>query len=906
MTDSLLATKFHIPLTRTALVDRQRLSSRLEEGLRGRLVLISAPAGFGKTTLLVSFLAVSVEGVAWLSLDADDNHEGRFLRYLAAALQNIDGTIGQDALRTLSAPQPVQPQAVLTGLVNDISASGLEIILVLDDYHLISNQTVHQALAFLLEYGPQNLHFILATRSDPPLPLSRLRARGQLAELRAADLRFTGEEAADFLNDVMGLRLDAGDVAALESRTEGWIAGLQMAALSMRNREDVSGFIEGFSGTNRFILDYLLEEVLVGQPPIIQQFLLRTSVLDRLTEPLCAVLLDTNNFYQAGESPAPNKDFSAKRISDTILDQLERDNIFLVPLDEQRTWFRYHHLFADLLRARLKQTSPEIVPYLHNQAADWLEAHGQYRESVQHLISAQDLDRAVELIAMHGPKNLMANDPLLLQMAEKLPVEKIIGHPRLGLYQIWQLITRGQIQEAQVLLKRLGEHLSQAGADAGCRWKKTITSLARLFLFPASASEENVIPDVTLLEEIPPDEPILQNAAEYLYVMTLARQGEMEKAAFVAQRFLQQEQRRPGASAVPTLAPFLTRIYLMLGRLKESAALCRMYLDPLADKDGSFYYASGNMKIDLGEVLYEWNRLEEAEAYIRDGLQANKPWGNIMTEGFGLVVLVRLLQAKGDYTSAQEELERFEVVMKDPSRPHEFDGDLLTLRTRLQLASGDLEAASRWADEVKHDGRFELHCDYYRLTFAHIRLKQGRYTDTESLLKGTTPPEPVGSWIASKLESDLVLAAAAAGQGRLPEAFDLLEDCLAAAEPEGYIRVFLDAGKPVEDLLTACLRERSTACSDFAWDLLKAFTNTNKEFSCQPNGRRGKLVEPLSDRELEVLEIIALGCTNQEIARRLVIAKGTVKAHTASIYRKLDVANRTEAVARARSFGLIN
>ena len=398
--DPLIRTKLHLPFTRPGLVSRPRLQEQIAQGLRGPLTLITAPAGFGKTTLVASCIASCGMPVAWLSLDKDDNQAGRFLNYLVAALQEADHTIGSEAAQLLAASQQAPPEAVLTSLINDLDTAGREIVLVLDDYQFISSQAVHEEVAFLLEHCPNTFHLVIATRSDPPLPLARLRARGQTVELRAADLRFTEPEAAQFLNDVMGLHLDAGSVAVLEERTEGWIAGLQMAALSMRDREDVLGFIEGFSGTNRYILDYLLEEVLASQSPEIQRFLLYTSILERLTAPLCdAVLANDEGSKREGDDRSTVSESLFVGQSASILEYLERANLFLVPLDDERIWYRYHHLFADLLRTQLqKSLGAQGVAQLHVRAAEWHEQNGSILEAIHHASMASDDERVERLI----------------------------------------------------------------------------------------------------------------------------------------------------------------------------------------------------------------------------------------------------------------------------------------------------------------------------------------------------------------------------------------------------------------------------------------------------------------------------------------------------------------------------
>ena len=904
-TDTLIRTKLRLPFTRPGLVSRPRLQARISEGLSGPLTLITAPAGFGKTTLVASCIAGCGMPVAWLSLDRNDNQAGRFLNYLVAALQEADNTIGNEAAQFVAAAQQASPEGVLTSLINDLDTTGREIVLVLDDYQFISGQAVHEEVAFLLEHCPNTFHLVIATRSDPPLPLVRLRARGQTVELRSADLSFSEPEAAQFLNDVMGLHLDAGSVAVLEERTEGWIAGLQMAALSMRDREDVLGFIEGFSGTNRYILDYLLEEVLASQSPEIQRFLLYTSILERLTAPLCEAVLEVEML----EGWIVDKLSAAFQPSNLlncqpILEYLERANLFLVPLDDERQWYRYHHLFADLLRARLHQAQPDLVPLLHMRASAWLEQKGFITEAIHHLFAAHEIGRAADLIERYGPARLAESDPSVLQLADSLPQDMILARPKIGLYHAWLLIIHSRIGQARPLLNELARQLAGTDPKSEKQWMQAFIAVALAFLAPlASIPEFDNLPDYGLLEEIPAEEPILRNAADFLYGMALARRGKFDRAVEVSVKCIQREETSQGTLAIPTLAPFLTRIYLMQGRLHADASLCREFLDPIKQRGIRFIYSAGSMEIDLGEVLYEWNCLEEAEQHIRDGLQANEPWRNIMTDGFGLVALTRVLQAKGDYAGAMQVVEKFETRLLEHSQPREFDEDLRTLRVRLQLASGDLQNPSHWADQILLSEDYHLLEERYRLTLARIRLAQGRYAEVEKLLAGTVPPAAAGSRITRQLESNLLLAAAVAGQQRLPEAFGLISSCLALAEPEGYIRIFLDVGEPARELLAAYLRSTAPGHKLYAQKIRGAFSLTYQASSLGP--QPAGLIEPLTRRELEILHLMALGRTNQEIARQLIVAPGTVKAHTASIYRKLDVANRTEAVARARQLSIL-
>ena len=912
--DSLIRTKLRLPFTRHGLVHRPRLQERIARGLRGPLTLVIAPAGFGKTTLVASCITGCGMPVAWLSLDKDDNQAGRFLGYLVAALQEADNTIGDEAAQLLAAAQQAPPETLLTSLINDLDGANTEIALVLDDYQFINSQDVHAAMAFLLEHSPVTLHLIISSRSDPPLPLARMRARAQVVELRAADLRFTEPEAAQFLNDVMGLRLDVRSVMVLEERTEGWIAGLQMAALSMHDRDDVVGFIEGFSGTNRYILDYLLEEVLASQSPGIQHFLLYTSILERLTAPLCEAILrdrelgdmeiwDRVEVEEITEAPIPFSPIPYSPVSQ-ILEYLEQSNLFLVLLDDERIWYRYHHLFADLLRARLQQAQPDVIPHLHLRASTWLEQSGYIHEAIQHLLAAHEIERAADLIERYGPARLAEGDPSVLQMADGLPAEMLLTRPKIGLYRAWLLIIHGRIAKALPLINELARRLAAADPNSGKQWMQTIIASALAFLAPLPGTpESDLLPDSKLLDDIPGEELLLRNAADFLYGMALGRRGELDRAVKFSISSIQREKASHGEQAIPTLAPFLTRVYLMQGQLHAAASLCREFLDPIKEKGIRFIYTAGSMKIDLGEVLYEWNCLEEAEQYIRDGLEDNEPWRNIMTDGFGLGTLARVLQARGDYAGALKVIERFETRLQEHSQPREFAEDLRTLRVRRQLTSGDLQNATHWADQIVLSEDFVLHEEYYRLALACIRLAQGRYTDVEKMLAGWAPPLAAGSRISRQLESNLLLAAAVAGQQRLPGALGLIEACLAQAEPEGYVRVFLEVGEPARDLLSAYLRSAAPGYQHYAQKILDAFSLVSQ--SNPPGPEPAGLFEALTERELEVLHIMALGKTNQEIAQQLIVSKGTVKAHTSSIYRKLDVTNRTEAVARARQLGIL-
>ena len=898
--DPLIHTKLYQPFTAQKLVSRPRLQNLITESLRANpLTLVIAPAGFGKTTLVAASLAECDAQVAWLSIERADNQVRRFLAYLIAALQNADEQIGREVAQLTTGIHQVMTEVLLTSLINEIDQLNQQIVLVLDDFQYISDQEILSAVAFLLDHCPRSFHLLIATRSDPLIQLSRLRARGQMLELRAVDLRFTENEALQFLNEVMGLQLDHDAVVILDERTEGWIAGLQMAALGMRDRKDVRGFIEGFSGTNRHILDFLLEEIMVGQSPEIQHFLLCTSILDRLNAPLCDALLASDEKSEHNDEERLVRGLS----STSALIHLERENLFLISLDDKRTWYRYHHLFTDLLRARLQQLQPGIVSRLHHLASAWFEKNGFITEAIHHLLVIREYEHAANLVERYGPAYLEQDDLSIFHMAEKIPAEWLITRPKIGLYQAWFFITQGNIRKAVPLLAELSRFLDDSKPNASPRWMKTIIYAAQAFIAPAASITDPYLPDDELLDEIPAVEPILRNAADFLYAMALGRRGMLDRAVEFAIKCIKREKSQQGKVTIPTLAPFLTRVLLMQGRLSESAALCHEYLDTIEASGYRFVYTSGSMKIDLGEIMYEKNYLEEAEQYIRDGLKDNEPWRNIMTDCHGLITLARVLLAKGDYTEAMQVAKKLNLVLETRARPREFEEDGSTLPVRIQLASGDLFNPSQWAEQIQPGEDFTLHKERYVLTLARVYLALGKCGNVVDLLKGATLGATGSCQLSRQLESDLLLSAAYCGLGLQSEALDLVKSCLSLAEPEGYIRVFLNVGKPIQNILAAYLRSGVLEHQHFAQQIMDAFLLSDRVGpSVSP---LAGLVESLSERELEVLQFMAMGLTNEEIAQQLVVARGTIKAHAASIYRKLEVANRTEAVTRARQLGIL-
>ncbi len=901
MTDPLIRTKLRPPFTRPELVLRPRLQRQIRQGLRGPLTLIAAPAGFGKTTLIASSVADCECLIAWLSLDKDDNREGRFLTYVIAALQAVESGIGNEAASFIAASPHVHAEAVVTSLANDLDAFSGEIALVLDDYHVISSQAVHAAVALLLEYCPAIFHLVIVSRSDPPLPLGRLRARGQMVELRAADLSFTESEAAQFLNDVMGLQLDVSSIAMLEARTEGWIAGLQMAALSMRNRDDIRGFIEDFSGTNRHILDYLLEEVLSREPEEVQAFLLQTAILNRLAGPLCDAVTGAAD-------------------SQEMLESLERRNLFVVPLDDERTWYRYHHLFADLLHARLYRLGPDVVRRLQSRAAEWCAHNGQIVEAVDYALAAQDFERAAGLLELYWADATGQGEiDAVWNWLSALPKDAIRNSAPLSVTYCWLLWLQGKtgaIEPHLVDAERAVHNAIAPGADDEA-WAGLHAELAALRSIVARYNND-FSAAITLAEQalhLIPNKAPSQASAQLrgLIYMALASAcdgaGDLEKAAGAYVEAIRCNRIGANAAGVTGTAYRLVGSLRLLGRLQAADAVCREALAYIQAQGMSRLPATGILHVAMSEVLVERNELEAAEAHLLLGIDLGKGSGRLDAAKNAAYALSRLRQAQQDTGGALSAIQEAEAALG--AQPYPLaKAELLSFKTRILIRQGRLNEATQCAEEAVRLVGEDRGQTGQIAALAFSRALAARSSPDKAvghLTSALVHAERDGRWGVA-IELLILRALALAARGDTRKALVDLEHAFTLAETEGFIRFFLDEGPPMQMLIAQWLAHAgANPLRDFAGRLVAQFrAEPPLMTAAQDNTSLGnELVEPLSQRELEVLHIMALGKTNEEIAGQLVIARGTVKAHTASIYRKLDVANRTEAVARARQLGIL-
>jgi LuxR family maltose regulon positive regulatory protein len=952
MTMSLLQTKLCVPSVRPGLVSRPRLIERLNAGLHRKLTLISAPAGFGKTTLLSEWVADCERPVAWLSLDEGDDDPARFLAYLVAALQTpalsqvegIEPNVGEGMLSTFRAPQPPPIESLLTGLINEIADSPSPFVLVLDDYHLVTAQPVHDALTFLLDHLPDNAHLVIATRADPPLPIARLRGRGQLTELRQTDLRFTPGEVTELLDQVMGLNLSADNLAALASRTEGWIAGLQMAALALqstrlpqatgsmqeRNAERVASFIQAFTGSDRYILDYLVEEVLQRQPNSVQTFLLQTAILDRLTGPLCDAVVGEVGDWGSEVRPRAQSPISNVR-SQAILEYLESSNLFIVPLDNERQWYRYHRLFADLLRSRLQEAQPDLVPTLHGRASEWYEQNELMAPAIDHALSAGDFERAAHLIEQIAEAILMRSEVVtFLNWVEALPDELVRARPTLCVFHAWALLLSGSsIDTVESRLRNVDGDTSFIGKAAPLR--AFVATFQGQIRRAADLSRE-------ALEQLSEDDSFLRSIATWMLGVSHVMGGDIVAGSQALDEAARMSRQVSNVMIAVMALGSLAELHMAQGQLHKAMAIYQQARELAVDGQGQPLPIAGMTLIGLGELLREWNDLEAATHHLVEGIRLIKQWGEIGAMD-GYIALARIKQAQGDADGARDMIQKAQQLAVKFDATEMDDFVVAVYQARLWIAQGNIEAAMRWIEErglalseacpelvegvggldrdvnltkleesdFQVDGRLRSH---EHIILARVLIAQDRPAEALALLEPLLPVLEQQRRHRRAIELQGLKALAFQAQGDVAQALAVLEHALSLAEPEDYVRIFVDEGPPMARLLYQAAA-RGIA-PQYVGKLLAAFdleTEDERRKTMQPLSSSVpgplSLVEPLSGRELEVLQLVAEGLSNREIAGRLFISLSTVKGHTANIYSKLAVKSRMQAVARARALGVL-
>ena len=897
----ILSTKLYPPNPQTKGVLRARLSQKLLDGIdcKGAWTLLSGPAGFGKTSLLSEFIELYRQPVAWLSLDTADNDPTRFWTYFIAACQSVRAGVGEAALALFRMPQPAPEGAVPTILINEISGQEHELVLVLDDYHVIQNQSIHSAVSYLLDHLPDHLHVIFSTRVDPPWPLARFRSRGQLIEIRAADLRFSVEEAADFLNLTMGLGLSPNDIASLEARTEGWIAGLQLAALSMQGRSDIAGFVKAFTGSHAYVAEYLVEEVLQHQTEEIQTFLLRTSILERLSAGLCEAVTG----LQDGQA---------------VLTTLHRANIFVIPLDDEGLWFRYHQLFADLLQARLRQSLPsDAITTLHSRASKWYERNGFVIDAVKHALAAQDFEAAANLIQQNA-SNVMIRGELttLLQWIEALPADVSRRHPQIIISKAWTLTLGGDQPQVESLLKEIEAQLEINDETPEVRELRGNAAAIRGY-FSMLAGDYTRALALTEIAEVLLPESSVQARSILPYTLGIAYRvkGEYEKAAGAFAHLARIGEVSNDLLVWATGETEVVNTRHSQGRLREASETARLALQRMANKGALPFGSLAKLEVALCDVLRDQNKLDEAYQRVTGVIERMKAWDMPTDRLFAYLSLTRIQESQGNIAGALESLN----VAKDLRSSHPV---LMSLgrsvdiyEIRLLMATQDVPAAATLMENLQPGTSQMVNIrDQELIMFARVRLAQGRNDEAEAILAPLSSDAEAGGRMNAMLESLALQACALEVQGDRDAAIAILVKALTFAEPEGFIRVFVDEGEVMQKLLIAEARHPATATVPAAQSLkpyieglLEAFhTTSSPGVAPHSQDKEAGLVEQLTSRELEVLQLIAAGDSNQTIAEKLVITVSTVKKHTGNIFGKLNVSSRTQAIVRARKLGLLS
>jgi LuxR family maltose regulon positive regulatory protein len=872
-------------------------------GLQLKLTLITAPAGYGKTSLLSEGIPDNRMPVAWLTLDEDDNDPTRFWLYIISAMQTVRADIGESSLGLLQSSQAPPIESIITTIINEISEMNEEFALVLDDYHMIEAQPIHDAVNFFLNHLPSQVHLVIASRTDPPMPLAYLRAQNQLMEVRVVDLRFIPEETTTFLNDVMGLGLSDEDVASLESRTEGWIASLQLAALSMQGRKDISSFIAEFSGSSRYIMDYLIEEVLNRQELDTQSFLLETAILDRFTASLC--------------NAVTGRDDSRAKLA-----QLEATNLFLMPLDDERQWYRYHHLFAELLRNQLLLSQQGRITELHLRASKWFEQEGLISEAINHALSAKDFERAASLVESVALTVVMQSHcPTVINWLNKLPGKMVSNRPWLCFAGALanQLagnpdIVEPLLQSAESAMTRVEEEHPEKSFPDHARIRSYIITVYVSRSLIAGDTERTIELCHEALKCLPEDDQVARSSVLGNLGLTYLTIGDLPTAS----RYLEEAStlgQAGGHLYVSLFAmSYLADIDRVRGHLYQAAEKFREVIRLGSEWGGAEPLpVTGNAYVGLSQVLYEWNDINGAINNSSIGTKLAERGGVIRTLVIGNLLLAWQNQACGNTKATMEALQQVEDILPKSINAYTLVHSM-AWKARLSLAQGDLNAVKRWAASQEPKLNQQDTPDFWSelpyLILVRLRIAQGEVDEIPGLLEPLVQKAGSEERTGSLIEILTLQSIALHAKGDIDKGLNALERALSLAEPEGYVRTLVDEGEPMAKLLR--LAASRGIAKKYIGKLLASFQSpaSGAEFKSKMLPTEGTVtsptqVEPLSERELEVLQLIVDGLSNREIAEKLIIGEGTVKTHINNTYSKLDVKSRSQAIARARELKLL-
>ena len=880
----ILRTKLSPPPVRADRIPRPRLIQRFSASLERRVMLVCGPAGYGKSTLLSEWLLSEMGrelSLAWFSLDEDDNDPARFLTYLVAAFTSVDRVELDDMLAQLLSPQPPPIKVILTALISRLEAYEERVMLILDDYHLISAQPVHEAVTFLLDHLPEQMSLVIISREDPPIPLSRLRGRDQLVEIRADDLRFTPEEAAQFLRQMLGITLSAEQITELDARTEGWIAGLQLVALAMKGREDVSGFITAFTGSHRFILDYLTEEVLNRQPEEVRLFLLQTSILSRLNGALCDAVTGRSD-------------------GQALLEQIERGNLFLIPLDDERYWYRYHHLFGDMLRNLLSRLLGETVVGLHRNASRWLAKEELFNEAISHAMIARDYELAASIMeesARRYPVESWGN--FGIKWAVDLPDDVMRNHPMLALNIGMWYASIGASESAQKQVEIIRSTLATtrpppADSEELLGYADTIDALNASRTGDLDHAVEAADNALRRLSE---QHSQLRAQALLVKGIVFQRRYQREQSRQLYDRVIEAGQALHDVNLTTMAMAYRTESLFLEGRYSQAEASCRdLYEEALKAKQ-EYLPTVGIVCGYQAMIQLEQNRLSEAAitaAQAVDLCENSHPDGILV----GYSVLAHLYHLNGDQAAFQRTVQAIQQLLElYPTMPARVSVPFLT---RLRVLD-EVFALFRQSPIRRNVTPFEAQILATERLRARVEQPvDGGLEEALTLLDELRPQVAAAGYLCCSLEMLILEMRALDGLGRTDEALNVLERALEIAEPDGFCRTFVDEGESLARLLR--IAQANSQHTGYIDRLLTAFD--------LPEQRRtsisiGETLEPLSERELEVLHLIAEGASNREIAKSLVVSIGTVKKHVNNIFLKLDAHSRTQAIATAKKHNIL-
>ena len=906
LSNPLILTKFYLPQLRREIVPRPRLVDKLDFGLRGKITIVSAPAGYGKTTIVSSWIQQVNTPVAWLSLDEQDNHLPRFLHYLIAAIQQIDRSIGVDILDALGSSQTPQVEILLTLLINEIAASDQRFILILDDCHEITNFEIFEALEFFIEHQPAVMHVVFIGRLDPSITLSRLRVAGDLTEIRSADLKFTKMESTAFLNDSMKLDLTVDEITTLTNSAEGWIAGLQLAGLSLLKREDRGDFILAFSGVHQHLFDYLMDEVLSQQSMEIREFLFRTSILDKFNASLCNYILEITS-------------------SDEIIQELEAANLFILSLDDEHSWFRYHHLFRDFLALCLVDDQPEIIPSVHKRAANWYESHDSDTEAFHHLILAEDYESAALLLERKAKRMMELSElAALSNWVANIPSAVVDRHPRLGIYHTWALRLSGspydlvdsKIKNLTQQLDALEKGFSTVAVgsfyedlDDELRNLKAHLFGIRAFQGIYSEQPSQAIEMAEEAKKLRPDENFTLSSLDFALGWAHRLSGDLTAAY---RSFLSSSDRSMKSGNTYMAVSTLCRGafgQVLSGRLSKGKVDFQKALQLARHEDGRLLPVAGYPNVYLGGINYEWNNLDIAKDYVLEGIQLSERVGLIYDQVIGYNYLTRVFLAKGDVESAQDACQsanELSLQMRDYVYTRRWAEDC---QVRLWVLQGEFEQLERWVHstdlQVNTEPDFKRDIDQIILARALVALARDRpkspYLQDALILLSKLENFATGADLNGKLIEILALQSMAYLINEQEEhACISLYKAISLAEPEGYRRTFVDEGKSMEFLLKKLAKKASNR--EYIQEVLGSFESfqvSDQEYLSLID------VDPLSSREIEVMKMLATDLSGPKISEEMNIALSTLRFHTRNIYGKLMVNNRRSAVRRAKESHLI-